>query len=270
MIRGFLIAVTFLTRLPFPAPQNVTHEEFTASQRYYPLVGLLLGVILSLSAFLLQGIYPSLVVGAILVIEELLLSGGIHMDGFMDSMDALLSARTPERMLEIMKDSRVGSFGALSASALLLLKFSLFTALLQTGAPPFSMFSSFPNLTFQPISHLAPLLTFLVMPVLSRWVFMFGILFYPYARKEGLGKGFHESTLQKPRFFWIEGLLCLALAIFFLGWAGLIGFVVSVFFIFYYFRKVARLLGGLTGDLYGAGIELSELIFLLGAVPFLT
>ncbi|AHF07149.1 adenosylcobinamide-GDP ribazoletransferase [Desulfitobacterium metallireducens] len=256
-MRGFIIAATFLTRLPFPAPTDVSQEEFTASQRYYPIVGLLLGVILSLSALLLLNFYPPLVVATALIIEELILTGGIHMDGFMDSMDALWSARTPEKMLEIMKDSRVGSFGALSASALLLLKFTLVAGLLQESVPLVS-FST----------HFAPILTLLIMPILSRWVFMFGILFYPYAREEGLGQGFHESSLQKPLFFTIEGLICLALTVYLLGLAGLIGFLFSILFIYYFSKKVARLLGGLTGDLYGASIELSEILFLIGVIPF--
>lgn len=266
-MRGFIIAATFLTRLPFPTPTDVTQDEFTASQRYYPLVGLLLGVILSLSALCLITFYPPLVVAALLIIEELLLTGGIHMDGFMDSMDALWSARTPERMLEIMKDSRVGSFGALSASALLLLKFALLAGILQITT---SFLASFPYLpsSSQPLKDFAPLLVLLIMPILSRWVFMFGILFYPYARKTGLGQGFHESSLQKPWFFIIESLICLALAVFLLGWAGLSGFLFSFLFIFYFTRKVANLLGGLTGDLYGASIELSEILFLIGILPF--
>lgn len=267
-MRGFLIAATFLTRLPFPTPAEVSQKEFTASQRYYPLVGLLLGVILSFSALILQRFYPPLIIAAIIIIEELFLTGGIHMDGFMDSMDALWSARTPERMLEIMKDSRVGSFGALSASALLLLKFSLLTGLLQNSTPFLDSPPNFPALISQLLNNYAPLITLLIMPVLSRWVFMFGVLFYPYARKAGLGQGFHESSLQWPWYFIIEGLLCLALAGYLLGWAGLVGFLFSILFILYFSRKVAHLLGGLTGDLYGASIELSELFFLIGVIPF--
>ncbi|HVJ47832.1 adenosylcobinamide-GDP ribazoletransferase [Desulfitobacterium sp.] len=267
-MRGFLIAVTFLTRLPFPAPADVTQEEFTASQRYYPLIGLLLGIIMSLSALLLRSFYPPLVVAAFLLIEELLLTGGIHMDGFMDSMDALWSARTPERMLEIMKDSRVGSFGALSASAILLLKFSLLAGLLQGSGSLLSFSSNFSSLNYQSLSTFGPFFAVLIMPTLSRWLFLFGILFYPYARKTGLGQGFHESSLNRPCFFIIEGLICLALAVYLLGWAGLVGLLLAFLFLFYFTQKVSHLLGGLTGDLYGASIELSELLFLIGVVPF--
>lgn len=268
MIRGFLIAVTFLTRLPFPAPNEVTQEEFTRSQRYYPLIGLVLGVFLLFTSFLLRPYYSPLVVAALILIEELLLTGGLHMDGFMDSMDALWSARTPERMLEIMKDSRVGSFGALSAIAILLLKFSLLAEVLQPNAS----FSDFYNLFILPspsISRFGTYFIFLLMPMLSRWMFLIGVIFFPYARKSGLGQGFHEDLKQTPWFLGIEGICCLALIVYLLHWAGLIGFLLSFLFLLYFTRKTAKLLGGLTGDLYGASIELSELLFLLGAVPFI-
>lgn len=249
-MRKLLIALTFLTRIPFPAPADVTQEEFTKSQYYYPIVGLLLGGILWASSTLLLPLYPPLITGALLLILQLILTGGIHLDGFMDSMDGLLSARTPERMLEIMKDSRVGAFGAISAIALLLLKFSLLTELLTLGSPK-------------------ALLVLLFMPVLSRWIFLIGVHFFPYARSNGLGKGFHEASKKTKGIFFGQGTLLLLLTFWFLHWSGVIGFLASTLFILIFTSKSSRLLGGLTGDLYGASIELAELFFLLGAFPLL-
>ena len=171
-------------------------------------------------------------------------------DGFMDSMDGLLSARTPERMLEIMKDSHVGAFGALSTMAFLLLKFAFLVELLSHSSP------------------LAPLVL-LFMPFVARWLFLIGIFFFPYARKEGLGKGFHESSREKKGIFFGQGILLLALTYFVLHWAGVAGFILATVFLVIFTRKVSRLLGGLTGDLYGASIEIGELLFLLGCYPLL-
>ncbi len=249
-MRKLLIALTFLTRIPFPVPANVTQEEFTKSQYYYPVVGLLLGGILWASSTLLLPLYPPLIMGALLLILQLILTGGIHLDGYMDSMDGLLSARTPERMLEIMKDSRVGAFGAISAIALLLLKFSLFAELLTLGSP------------------LTPLIL-LFMPVLSRWIFLIGVHFFPYARFNGLGKGFHEASRKTKGIFFGQGTFLLLLTYWFLKWPGVVGFLISTLFILIFTSKSSRLLGGLTGDLYGASIELAELFFLLGAFPLL-
>ncbi|NMA68198.1 MAG: adenosylcobinamide-GDP ribazoletransferase [Desulfitobacterium sp.] len=249
-MRKLIIAMTFLTRIPLPQPQEVTGEEFTKSQYYYPLVGLIIGGILWGSFQILNLIFPPLITGALLIILELLLTGGIHLDGFMDSMDGLLSARTPERMLEIMKDSHVGAFGALSTMAFLLLKFAFLVELLSHSSP------------------LAPLVL-LFMPFVARWLFLIGIFFFPYARQEGLGKGFHESSREKKGIFFGQGILLLALTYFVLHWAGVAGFILATVFLIIFTRKVSRLLGGLTGDLYGASIEIGELLFLLGCYPLL-
>lgn len=249
-MRSLLIALTFLTRIPFPNPTDVTEEEFTQSQHYYPIVGLLLGGILWASFRVLLPWYPPLITGDLLLILQLILTGGIHLDGFMDSMDGLLSARTPERMLEIMKDSRVGAFGAISAIALLLLKFSLFVELLSLDSPT------------------TPLIL-LFMPLLSRWIFLIGVHFFPYARPSGLGKGFHEASRQTKGIFFGQGIFLLLLTFWFLQWPGVVGFLTSTLFILIFTSKSSRLLGGLTGDLYGASIEFAELFFLLGAFPLL-
>ncbi|AGA69717.1 cobalamin-5'-phosphate synthase [Desulfitobacterium dichloroeliminans LMG P-21439] len=249
-MRKLWIALTFLTRIPLPQPANVTSEEFTLSQHYYPLVGLILGGVLWASLALLLPIYPPLITAALVLILELILTGGIHLDGFMDSMDGLLSARTPDRMLEIMKDSHVGAFGAVSTMVFLLLKFTLLAELFSLGS-------------------LAALYLVLFMPIIARWIFLIGVYYFPYAREKGLGKGFHEASQNTKWIFISQGLLLLLLTYTILNWSGLVGFSLATLGIFFFTRKVARLLGGLTGDLYGASIELAELFFLLGAFPFI-
>ncbi len=244
-MRGFLIALTFLTRLPLPAPKvEVTSEEFTRSYRYYPLVGLVLGLLLWLMARALVLYFPPLVLGALLLSAELMLTGGLHLDGFMDSMDGLLSARTPERILEIMKDSRVGAHACMALIGLLLLKFTLLASL---NPAQFSIL--------------------LVMPMLSRWVFQIGVIGFPYARPQGLGKGIHETTHWAP--FLLTGSIVLGISFYLAGLAGLIAFGVCILTITFLASRISSLLGGLTGDLYGAFIELSEVVCLLAAFPFL-
>lgn len=244
-LRGFLIALTFLTRLPLPAPKvEVTSEEFTRSYRYYPLIGLAIGLLLWLLAKVLILYFPPLVLGALLLVAELMLTGGLHLDGFMDSMDGLLSARSPERILEIMKDSRIGAHASMALIGLLLLKFTLLASLTPTQ---FSIL--------------------LVMPMLSRWVFQIGVVGFPYARPQGLGKGIHETTHWIP--FLFSGCLVLGASFYLAGFAGLIAFGVCVITVTLWASKISSLLGGLTGDLYGAIIELSEVVCLLAAFPFL-
>jgi len=244
-LRGFLIALTFLTRIPLPAPKvEVTSDEFSQSYRYYPLVGLFIGLLLWLMATASSPYFPPLVLGALLLVAELMLTGGLHLDGFMDSMDGLLSARTPERILEIMKDSRIGAHACMALVGLLLLKFTLLASL----AP--AQFS-----------------ILLVMPMLSRWVFQIGAIGFPYARLQGLGKGIHEKTHWMP--FLVNGFLVLVAAFYLTGFTGLIAVGVCVITVTLWSYKISSLLGGLTGDLYGAIIELSEVVCLLAAFPFL-
>lgn len=242
-MRCFLIALTFFTRLPLPSPKNVTDQEFKRSQHYYPLVGLTLGLLLWLIGYASRLVLPPLPTGAVLLAAEILLTGGIHLDGFMDSMDGLLSAREPARMLEIMKDSRVGAHASISLAALLILKFSLLASLSVSG-----------------------LKVLIVLPMLSRWAFLLGIIAFPYARREGLGKGFHEASQ------WVvfigEGFLVLTLSFFLVGYAGLVAGISALAFTLFFSGKISRLLGGLTGDLYGALIEISEVVALLITLPF--
>lgn len=243
-MRGFLIALTFYTRIPLPIPKDVTTEEFTRSHLFYPWVGLILGLLLWLMAKALVPYYPPLVLGALLLGAELMLTGGLHLDGFMDSMDGLLSARSPERILEIMKDSRVGAHASMALVGLLLLKFTLLASL---TPPRFSIL--------------------IVIPMLSRWVFQIGVIGFPYARSQGLGKGFHEATHWVP--FLLTGVVVLGISFFLVRFAGLIAFGVSILTVTILASRISSLLGGLTGDLYGALIELSEVVCLLVAFPFL-
>ena len=244
-MRGFLIALTFLTRLPLPAPKvEITSEEFSRSYRYYPLVGLVIGLLLWLLAKTLSPYFPPLALGALLLVAELMLTGGLHLDGFMDSMDGLLSARTPERILEIMKDSRIGAHACMALVGLLLLKFTLLASL----SP-----AQFPIL--------------LVMPMLSRWVFQIGVVGFPYARAQGLGKGIHETTHWIP--FLFSGLFVLSASFYLASFAGIVTFGICIITVTLLATRISSLLGGLTGDLYGAFIEISEVVCLLAAFPFL-
>lgn len=244
-MRRFFLALTFLTRIPLPSPLGeVTPEEFARSSTYYPLVGLLVGLLLWLGAKALSLYFPPAILAALLLAAELALTGGLHLDGYMDSMDGLLSARKPERALEIMKDSRVGAHACIALAGLLILKFALFASL----SP--SQFS-----------------ILLVMPMLSRWVFQIGIIGFPYAREQGLGKSFHAYA-NRPAFLGV-GCLVLGFSFYFAGFAGLISFGACLLVITLLAARTSAFLGGLTGDLYGAFIEISEVVCLLAAFPFL-
>lgn len=243
-MKSFLFALYQLTRLPLPA---VPFDEISCgrSTAFFPVVGLFLGTILAALGWAAGWFFPVQVQAALLVFGMVILTGGIHLDGFMDSIDGLFSGRPRERKLEIMRDSRVGAFGVIGVVCLLLLKYNLLL-----------------GLTDQTLMRVLP-----VVPALSRWGMSFAIIAFPYARQEGLGKIYASYTGVKE----LVGATIIAAAIagVALGpqgiWLMALGGVVTCLV----GRKITRELGGLTGDTYGFINELLEVILLLAVYPIL-
>lgn len=247
-MQAFLIGLQFLTRIRVENQTIWTEEDFGKSVRFFPLVGAVLGCIYGAVAWLLccqlpqWGIFPprslSLV---ILLILPVVLTGGIHCDGFMDTMDGVFSGRSPERILEIMKDSRVGSFGVVSFVLLMITQYSA--------------------LSDVPASEL-PWAVF-VMPVIARFMMVLAITEYPYARKQGMGKAF-SMYASRPVLGWVALYSVLLIAIG--GYSALLALAFSYLFTRYFCGYVTRLIGGLTGDVYGAVCTLCELVVLLSFI----
>jgi adenosylcobinamide-GDP ribazoletransferase len=168
--KEFVAAIQFLSVLPVPGSAQLfrtdgAEAELVIGSHYFPLVGLLIGWLLSLLSIFIGLHLPLLVFSAILVVVNIWLTGGLHLDGLMDACDGLFGGRSRERKLEIMHDSRVGSFGVLGGVSVILLKFALLTSL---GL------------------HQLPLVFLLVLPA-SRWAMVLAIYIFPSARPDGLG-----------------------------------------------------------------------------------
>ena len=132
-MNSFWIGLQFLTRIHLVRQTVWTAEDFGRSTRFFPLVGLVLGICYAFAAWILVSVLGMrALTAALLLILPLLLTGGLHADGFMDTADGVFSGRERERKLEIMKDSRVGSFGVVSFVLLMFLRFAL---LLQPPVP---------------------------------------------------------------------------------------------------------------------------------------
>jgi len=236
-MRLFFIALQFLTRLPVPFIGEASGLDLARSTVCYPLVGALIGGLLVGVDWLVQWIWPVEVASAAVIVAGILITGGLHLDGLMDTCDGVWGLHSRERRLEIMRDSRVGAFGVLGAVCALLLKFSFLLAL--TGDARWR--------------------ALLLMPILSRWTMVFAVAWFPYARPEGgLGQAFADHT--RP-IHWLLASLPALLAAFLLvppAPASLVllglwlaGALASLFL---HIR-----LGGLTGDTYGAINEIGEL-----------
>ncbi|MDR9786325.1 MAG: adenosylcobinamide-GDP ribazoletransferase [Peptococcaceae bacterium MAG4] len=247
LLKSILLAFYHLTRLPLPA---VPFDEKSCgrSTAFFPAVGLILGLILAGLAWASQWCFPEQFRAALLVTGMLVLTGGIHLDGFMDSMDGLLSGRLRERKLEIMRDSRVGAFGVIGAICLLLTKYTLFLGLL--GMPG------------QTLTRVL-----ITVPALSRWSMVLAITTFPYARQEGLGKVYTDNAGRKELL--IATLIAALVAGLSLNMLGAWLMLAGAAFTILAGRRITRALGGLTGDIYGFTNEMTEVVLLALIYPYL-
>jgi adenosylcobinamide-GDP ribazoletransferase len=230
MLKDFLGALGFLTILPGQPPGEHPGRAFT----YFPLVGILIGASLTLLKILSP--FPRELSGFILLITWVALTGGLHLDGLADSLDGLLSTTTPERRLKIMKDPRTGAWAVIGVTLLLLGKWS---ALVQS----------------------LPARTLILPPTIGRLAMTLSAAIFPYARQTGLG-GYFRNGLG-----WVQITLATLTTIAITAFIGLPYFltlaigVISALGFSYWSAK--RLGGGLTGDVYGAVCEVTELVCLL-------
>ncbi|MGS5019004.1 adenosylcobinamide-GDP ribazoletransferase [Paenibacillus sp. JJ1683] len=271
-------AFQFLTRLPVKAELDFSPELLKRSASYYPLVGVIIGIIVWGIAALTAMVLPPLPCAILTLAVWVWLTGGLHLDGWMDAADALFSYRSRERMLEIMKDSRVGAMGVIACVLLLMLKAALlYTVLVE-----------------QNVSGL------LLLPMVwSRWFMVHAMKRWPKARNDdGLAARFADMSGGRAGLavFWAvvvtlgaaagqyilagpatatEGSGNLSLAGSHLQtllsyseslpiWIGfallpLLAYGVGTFTA----NRINRRLGGLTGDIYGALNELLETVLLL-------
>ncbi|MDR1080395.1 MAG: adenosylcobinamide-GDP ribazoletransferase [Deltaproteobacteria bacterium] len=239
-LRLFVNVLAFLTILPLDKDERFTAEDFGRFPGMFPLVGLVLGLFLLLLRFVMAapGV-PDPVVAIVLVTIHVIFTRGFHLDGLADTMDALLSHRTREEKLRIMKDPHQGTFGVLSILLDVLLKTALLTALLRTGIVPLAL---------------------VLFPVLGRWSVSVVATMCRYARREGGlgqplvdnagGREFAEAAVLTVVIAAPFGLLALGAAAF----ATLCGLALVYVW--------NRTLEGITGDLMGATVELTEVAVL--------
>ena len=242
--RELVAAVRFLCILPVPGRmQFFENDDATARLvvgcAYFPLVGLLLACLLCLLVLLLTSLIPQLALAALLVVGLVILTGGLHLDGLMDTCDGFFGGGTRERKLEIMRDSRVGSFGVLGGVCILLLKFALFVSL---------------NV------HVLSLTLLVVLPS-SRWAIVLALRVFPSARTTGLGSAFHKTVTTEQLVLASIVVLVIVLVIGHL--IGLFVLVTVVITTLALGLLITRSIGGLTGDSYGAIAEVVEVVALL-------
>jgi len=236
-MRGLLAAIGFLTRLPVPPQVYDDARAKSASLAWYPLVGLLIGALLSGLAWLLRDT-PSMLSAGMLVAAWVVLTGALHLDGLADSADAWVGGLGDrEKTLAIMKDPRCGPAGVVALVLVLLLKFAAL--------------ASFASI---------PWAALLLAPWLARACLTALFVTTPYVRSGGLGSALADA----PRQACILALILTAIGSLLFGWHGLLAlaFAASVFGLWR--QACVNRLGGFTGDTAGALAEIVELAILVG------
>ncbi len=245
----FLAALEFLTIIPLPRHHETSLEEIESSIMFFPVVGLIIGLILAGLSWLLELVLPAALANGLLLVALVVITGALHLDGFIDTCDGIAGHKTVEERWQIMHDSRSGAFGIVGAVLLLLIKYVSLNSL--------------------PEDFLLP--TLVLMPVVSRWAMVYAVFAYPYARPVGLGRIYKEGA--SVRRFTIATVFTLIigagvaflnlsyLSLSYLGvliiWSGV--WILVAGMAAYFKRKFA----GLTGDTYGAINEVAEVMVLI-------
>jgi len=243
----FLATLKFLTIIPLPWRREVSPEELGRSIVYFPVVGVIIGLILVGLNWLLGLLLPSAVVNVLLIAFLVVISGALHFDGFIDTCDGIAGHKTVEERWRVMHDSRVGGFGVIGACCLLLVKYV--------------------SLNSVPESWL--MMTLVLMPVISRWAMVYAVFAYPSARPSGLGRVFKQGA-SWPRFT-VATIITLAVVIGLTRWANItyfyvVGLVIMLgiwIIVLAMATYLKRKFSGLSGDTYGAINEVAEVCVLI-------
>jgi len=246
---SFIGAITFYTSIPIPINWPL---DLKGIARWAPFVGVLIGAILGIFDLGLQELgMPVLTRSTLVVVSWIGITGGLHLDGVMDTADGL-AVQNPQRRLEVMTDSATGAFGAMAAIALLLLKTAALTNL-----------------------RAYRWLILMAAAGWGRWGQVVAIALYPYLKPTGKG-AFHKEAIRTPQDILLGFCLLLfpcGLLLWFdrsLWWVSLAMILGGSAIAFLTGAWFYRQLGGHTGDSYGAVVEWTEALFLCLLTQFLS
>lgn len=266
-MKGFLLLLSFMTRIPMPKI-DYDEEKLGKSMKLFPLVGIVIGFILLFFSIVFSYVLNNLSFSAFLpiiilvvILTDLISTGALHLDGLADTFDGIFSYRSKHKMLEIMKDSRLGSNGALALILYFLIKFVLLYSLLMEdqGETVFAV---------------------LTYPVVARLCSVISCASAPYARGSGMGKTFVDNTKTSgvviatlitvvysgAVLFYMMGSqfnYFLPLDLFMKSFGvNLLIIAILGLFAFSFSKLIERKIGGITGDTLGALLEISSLVYL--------
>ena len=237
-----MLALQFLTIIPIKI-KSADDEEIAGSLIYFPIAGLFIGLALAgINGLLGLLNFPRLATDAVLIVSLIAITGGMHLDGLADTCDALLSVRSKDEMLKIMRDPHIGVMGVISIISILLLKiaflFSLDPSLVPTGL--------------------------VLMCVSSRWSLVLWLFLFPYARQEGKAKVFAEGINYK--IFILATIIAFICTLIIAQLKGLLILGIITLCACLIGKLINKKIGGITGDTIGAVSEINETLTLFCAL----
>ena len=267
-MKGFLLLLSFMTRIPIPKT-DYDEEKLGKSMKYFPVVGIIVGFILLFFCIIFNFILKNISYSAVLplmiivvILTDLISTGALHLDGLADTFDGIFSYRSKHKMLEIMKDSRLGSNGALALILYFLLKFIL-------------LFS----LTIE--SREGAIYAIMTYPVVARFCSVVSCASSPYARGSGMGKTFVDNTKTCGLIVATVITLLYTIGMIFMPFVLFTNYslpiqiiiksiliiviivALSALFAYAFSKLIERKIGGITGDTLGALLEISSLLYIV-------
>jgi adenosylcobinamide-GDP ribazoletransferase len=233
-MKSALLALQFLTITPVKV-NKMAGKDLSRSLVFFPMIGLLLGLVLAAAGHLLftSGI-NSFAIAAILVVLLVIMTGGLHLDGLSDSADAFFSGKGKDEMLRIMRDPHVGSMGMIALISLMMLKAAFLSSI-------------------NPATIGRALV---VMCVSARWSMVLSLFVFPYARQEGKAKAFTDGVNKS--IFTAATIVAVIIVFIAAKTAGIVILAMAALFTCAAGLFVKRKIGGVTGDTIGAVSELTE------------
>jgi adenosylcobinamide-GDP ribazoletransferase len=239
MMHSFILAFALLTKIPMPDISAPDPKAYGFSVLFYPLVGMVIGLILVGMAWVLDGLAPDLL-AALLLLAWVWLTGGLHLDGLADVTDAWIGGMGGrDKTLAILKDPRSGPAAIVAVVLLLLIKFTALQVLLIGEGS---------------------LLGLLFAPLFGRLATIFLFLTLSYIRDDGMGAAI-AANLPRKAAWTVLVVFTLIPTLFLDGWE--VSLIFITIFLTLFRHKIQQRPGGVTGDFLGAGCELTEAVFLI-------
>ncbi len=245
-LKRLVLMLQFFTRIPIRIQLTSNSSDFGKGLVFAPFVGVVIGAILTIAAYGLLYLFPRVLVTALVLVLYIIITGGLHLDGLGDTFDGIFSNRPRERILEIMRDSRVGTNAVLAVASVLLLDFA---ALSQINSGYY-------------------LRIILLMPMAGRVGSLVGAAVSGYARTgEGLGKSFIDFCGKKELLWGL--ILYTVISLFTFDFKLWIIMLIPPIFALLAVKYFGSRIGGATGDILGAVCELNQCVFLVAACGIL-